>query len=120
MNETETAKSTSVTSANMPELGYMKGIGIWYKGELRTINKKEDTPLQPVFEVFTNALEAIRQKSSYSNKNGSITLSIYKVSDMISATEKKYDFRKIAIQDTGIGFTDSEYERFINLRDDRK
>lgn len=38
---------------------YIKAIGIWYANELPTIKKKKDTILQPIYEAFTNAWEAL-------------------------------------------------------------
>jgi len=40
----------------MNEHKYIEVIGIWYDNALRDIRKKDDTPLQPVFEAFTNSL----------------------------------------------------------------
>lgn len=113
MNETQTIST---------ELGYIKGRGIWYKGELNAIRKKENAPLQPIFEAFTNAWEAIKLKSQkkLQPEKGEIMIGIYKVSNITSQVDQKYNIHKIAVEDSGIGFTDSEYERFINLRDDRK
>lgn len=103
------------------ELGFIKGRGIWYKGELNAIRKKENTPLQPLFEAFTNAWEAIKLKNQKQEpEKGRITISIYKSSNLTSQVDQKYNFYKVVIEDSGIGFTDSEFERFINLRDDRK
>ena len=106
----------------MIETGYIKGIGIWYKTELSTIRKKEDSILQPIFEAFTNSLESIsilKERYGYTDK-GKITLSVYRTKNLFSKDTSVFDFQKIVIEDTGIGFTDSEFERFINLRDDRK
>ncbi len=106
----------------MAEIGFIKGVGIWYKTELSTIRKNENSFLQPIFEAFTNSLEsiAIFNEQNQSSEKGSITLKMYLTEDLFSANDKKCDFQKIEIIDTGIGFTDSEFERFINLRDDRK
>jgi len=106
----------------MEQLGYIKGRGIWYKSELRTIRKKGDSPLQPLFEAFTNSLEAIwslkRDKKSASR--GSISINIHFTKTLPLYADNSYDFKKISITDTGVGLNDSEFERLINLRDDRK
>lgn len=112
----------NVTKTMITELGFIKGRGIWHKGELNAIKKKENAPLQPIFEAFTNGWEAIRLKSQkeLQPEKGRIMVGIYKVSNMTSQVDQKYNIQKIVVEDSGIGFTDSEYERFINLRDDRK
>lgn len=104
------------------ELGFIKGRGIWYKGELNAIRKKENAPLQPIFEAFTNAWEAIKLKlqNRQSSEKGRIEIQIFKTSTLTSEVDQQYYIHKLVIEDSGIGFTDSEYERFINLRDDRK
>ncbi len=106
----------------MAETGFIKGIGIWYQRELNTIKKKDDFYLQPIFEAFTNALESIAiQKERYnSEEQGEITISVYLTKNLFSKDTTTYDFQKVVVEDTGLGFEDSEFERFINLRDDRK
>lgn len=106
----------------MAELGYIKGIGIWYPSELKTIKKKEDFPLQPIFEAFTNSLEAISiQRRTYNLANrGEINISVCLSKNLHSKEVQSYDFKKLIITDDGIGFENDEFERFINLRDDRK
>lgn len=106
----------------MIELGYIKGLGIWYKSELNTIGKKNEIQLQPIFEAFTNSLEAIRiyKKRHNITDNGEIEIKFYRKSNVLSKDNNAFDYDKIEITDTGIGFEDSEFERFINLRDDRK
>lgn len=106
----------------MVKIGYIKAVGIWYETELRTIPKKAETPLQPIFEAFTNSLEAIRlfKTETKTKNNGKISIDIFKEKDLFSKDNKLYNFKKITITDSGIGFNDNEFERFINLRDDRK
>ncbi len=106
----------------MVKLGFVKGIGVWYRRELNTIKKKDDLYLQPIFEAFTNALESIDiLKSQYKiEENGEITIRIFLTKNMFSEQSKSFDLMKIEVEDSGIGFEDSEFERFINLRDDRK
>lgn len=102
------------------ELGYIKARGIWYPTEISTIKKKENVPLQPIYEAFTNALEAILSKDTVNPAQEKITISLYFIKDLFSKEDGKYAFQKIVVEDTGIGFNDKEFERFINLRDDRK
>ncbi|PKQ66474.1 hypothetical protein BZG01_10620 [Labilibaculum manganireducens] len=106
----------------MEGIKYIKGIGIWYQRELNTIKRKDDLFLQPIFEAFTNALESISiQKEKYQlTEQGEISINVFLTKNLFSKDTTSYDFQKIIIEDTGLGFEDSEYERFINLRDDRK
>ena len=106
----------------MAAIGFIRGIGIWYPSELKTIKKKEDSPLQSIFEAFTNSLEAISilKKISPQDYKGEITISLYLAKNLHTQEKKTYDFQKLLISDNGIGFNDEEFERFINLRDDRK
>jgi len=106
----------------MEELGYIKGRGIWYPSELNIIKKKDDTPLQAIFEAFTNALESIAtfQINLKSKDKGCISINLFFTNNLLSGENKLYDFQKIEIADSGIGFNDNEYNRFLNLRDDRK
>jgi hypothetical protein len=105
------------------ETGYKKASGIWYPTELRTIRKKDETPLQPLFEAFINSLEAIliqKEKDTSITGNGEIMINLFLKKNLFSKETNKFDFQKITVEDTGIGFDDTELERFINLRDDRK
>lgn len=106
----------------MAKLGFIKGIGIWYQRELNTIPKKDDLYLQPIFEAFTNALESIAiLKEKYKiEEQREISINVYLKKNLFSKESTTYDFQKIVIEDTGLGFENSEFERFINLRDDRK
>lgn len=108
----------------MTESKFIKSTGIWLKRELNIIKKKDNFYLQPIFEAFTNALEAIdilRDKHPNQIKeNGEITISISLAKNLLSDQTKSFDLEKIEIEDSGIGFEDGEFERFINLRDDRK
>ena len=99
---------------------YIKGIGISFRGELSAIKKKENTPLQPLFESFTNSLEAILQKNIADKTKESIIISVHLKKDLHSQEDNIYNFQKIFIEDTGIGFNDTNFERLINLRDDQK
>lgn len=100
---------------------YIKARGIRYANELSTIRKKKDVPLQPVFEAFANAWEAIREKYSdkYLNR-GIITLELYCMSNATSSENGICDFDKLCIVDNGVGLNDASYERLVNLRDDSK
>ena len=101
--------------------GYIKAVGIWYANELPTIRKKKDSILQPVFEAFTNAWEAIVEKYTIDHMtNGRLSVNVYLRSDIYSKDDKTYSFEKITVLDNGIGLNKNSYERLINLRDNSK
>jgi hypothetical protein len=106
----------------MTNIGYIKAIGIYYKTELRTIHKKNEAPLQAIFEAFTNSLESIQaaRELNTTEKKGYISIELHVVKNLLSSEDNTYNFDKITITDSGIGFNDKEYTRFLNLRDDRK
>ena len=102
--------------------GFIQGVGIYYQGELRTIKKNHSSFLYPVYEAFTNALEAIKAYSHRTDEDskGAITINICLTPTLCATEEKIYSFKKLEISDTGIGFEDTEYHRFLTLRDNRK
>lgn len=102
----------------MEENTFIKAFGISYAGTLPKIRKSAE-PLQPIFEAFTNSLEAISLLQNKSD-NGQITNKLKLKSTLFSKEQKSYDFEEIIIEDTGIGFTKEEFERLENLNDDRK
>ncbi len=100
---------------------YITAVGIWYANELPTIRKKKDTPLQPIFEAFTNAWEAIIEKYTIEHlRNGHLTVDIYLRRNLHSNENHTYDFDKIVVTDNGIGLNDKSYGRLVNLRDNSK
>lgn len=100
---------------------YIKAIGIRYVNELPTIRKKKDAPLQPIYEAFTNAWEAIREKYTDEYLNmGRITLELYSISNALSEVNGIYDFDKLCVGDNGNGLNDASYDRLVNLRDNSK
>lgn len=102
----------------MEENTYIKAFGISYTGTLPKI-KKSSEPLRPIFEAFTNSLEAINMLPNKSD-NGQIIIKLKLKSNLFSKEKKEYDFEEIIIEDTGIGFTEQEFERLENLNDDGK
>ncbi len=102
----------------MIEKGYIQAIGINYAGTLPKIRKSAEQ-LQPIFEAFTNSLEAIRMSGQTEN-NGYITIKLNHQSNLFSKEQKDFDFVSIEIEDSGIGFNNIEFERLENLNDTRK
>lgn len=92
---------------------YMTAQDLSFVGILHDI-KKSKTSLQPVFEAFTNALEAIKIKKDL-NKNhmGEIAIKIYASSTTLDVSE----FSGLSIQDNGIGFNENQFKRFNKFKD---
>ncbi len=100
---------------------FIKATGIWYRNEINTIKKKTDVPLQPIFEAFMNAWEAILDRFSKEHfKNGSIKIKVYYLQNLFSKENGGHDFEKIVVSDNGVGLDYNSYQRLINLRDDTK
>lgn len=100
---------------------FIKATGIWYRNEINTIKKKADVPLQPIFEAFMNAWEAILDRFTKEHfKNGSIEIVFHCSKNLLSSETGGHDFEKIVVGDNGIGLDNSSYQRLINLRDDTK
>lgn len=75
--------------------------------------KKSKTALQPIFECFTNALEAIKIKQNTAKSHkGEITIRIYASERTVQSTE----LNRISITDNGIGFNDEEFKRFNTFK----
>lgn len=82
---------------------------ISYTGLLRD-SKKSSNHLAPIFEAFTNALEAFAEEQV----NRVINIEIYKkTSDMFD----KLVFDKLVIKDNGDGFNDTNFSRIISYKD---
>jgi hypothetical protein len=92
---------------------FVTGEGLLYRGVLRNV-KRSKTSLQPLFEAFTNALEAIRIKTVRDGDfQGKIKIDIYTTQN----TDNTLTFSKLVIQDNGIGFNEEEFIRFNTYQD---
>lgn len=91
---------------------FIRREGVFYPQILKSI-KKNSNALQPIFEAFTNALEAILLNN---NQKGKITLELYFTKNLLN----ELAFDKIIIKDTGKGFDDNEFGRFLTFADARK
>lgn len=93
---------------------YIVPESLYWKGVLHNFSKSR-TALQPIFEAFTNAIEAIKikQQSTPEFKG--------KISVKINATETtvpdSYNFSSFSLTDNGIGFDDEQFKRFNTFRD---
>ncbi|WP_281637046.1 hypothetical protein [Flavobacterium marginilacus] len=75
--------------------------------------KKSKSALQPIFECFTNALEAIKIKQTLDAEHkGEILLKINASELTIQSTE----FNSLSISDNGIGFNEDEFKRFNTFK----
>lgn len=103
----------------MPE--YIKAHGIIYANELKSIHKSRN-PMQPIFEAFTNAWEAIFERFTAEHlQNGKIVITFHYTSGMFNEEEhKSCTLDKIEIYDNGLGINEKSFERIVNLRDNSK
>ena len=97
------------------------GAFLYYPNVIKGI-KKNSNPLQPIFEAFTNALESLyalnKEINETSLKEYTICIRIYYSSLLLPDTPHKLN--KIEVEDNGIGFNDSNFERFLRYKDSRK
>lgn len=101
-----------------PDNQFIVRNGLYWPEILRKDVPKSGFTLQPIFEAFTNALEAIRDKQKqHPEHKGEIKIKIFstKTTDV-----EKTNFSHLSITDNGIGFNDEQFERFNIFRDVRK
>lgn len=96
-----------------PPNSFIIGRDIYYPGILKDVRKSPE-PFRPVFEVFINALEAIRDRPSKDNK-GRIEVRIITTPNLIG-----HSFHSIEVIDNGVGFDTTNFERFLTFKDNRK
>ena len=93
---------------------YISASGILYRGVIQDVPKSQKV-LVPVFEAFTNALEAIRSREDKVD-NGTIRI-VLRCSEELDGSPQ---FVSLTIEDDGIGFNDDEFRRFLTYKDFRK
>lgn len=92
--------------------------GLYWPEILRKDVSKSGTSLQPIFEAFTNSIEAIRDRQKTDAKyKGEIIIKIYSTETTVIDS---FSFSSISIIDNGIGFNDEQFQRFNTFRDNRK
>lgn len=97
---------------------YIVPNGIFWPEILRKDVPKSSTSLQPIYEAFTNAIEAIRDKQKIeSTFKGEICMKIYSTEASVA---NNFNFSSLSITDNGIGFDNQQFERFNTFRDVRK
>jgi len=99
---------------DLNKIGYLVNEGLYYPAVLNEVSKN-NVPLQPLFEGFTNAFEAIALLKSDPSEH-QITVKVFYDQGLFD--EKRMN--KIVIEDTGIGFNDQEFRRFLTFKDTRK
>lgn len=93
---------------------YIVPESLYWKGVLHNFSKSR-IALQPIFEAFTNAIEAIKikQQSNASHK-GNISIRIYASETTV---QDSFNFESLSITDDGIGFDDEQFKRFNTFSD---
>lgn len=92
----------------------LRSEGVFYPSLLRDV-KLGSHPLQPFWEAFTNALESITDRPDKKDA-GKIVVKLHYSGDLLDGK----NFELLVVEDTGIGFNDQEFERFLTYKDDRK
>lgn len=94
---------------------FIKTPGVYYKEVLNDFPKSGNA-LQPLFEAFTNSLEAIHLRKDQSTL-GIITIKLFtwKTTD-----EEQRTFERLVIEDNGIGFDEENFDRLQRYKDSRK
>ena len=99
---------------NLVENDYIHGQGVYYAGEIKSIKKSPDE-LQGLWEAITNSFESVAEKGSSDNY-----IAIRFIFTESALCKDLYNFCKLEVEDNGVGFDDINFERFIQLKDDRK
>lgn len=88
-----------------------------WSGILKSI-KKSSNVLQPMFEAFTNSMEAIRLRQ---NKGDTFDAYINIILDFESdLMGESIDFVSLTIEDNGVGFDEKNFNRLVVFKDDTK
>lgn len=88
-----------------------------WSGILKSI-KKSSNVLQPMFEAFTNSMEAIRIRQ---NKGDTFDAYINIILDFESdLMGESIDFVSLTIEDNGVGFDEKNFHRLVVFKDDTK
>lgn len=88
-----------------------------WSGILKSI-KKSGTILQPLFEAFTNSIEAIKLRQK---KGDNFDAYVNIILDFNSNLEgASINLASLTIEDNGIGFDEENYHRLIIFKDDTK
>ena len=99
---------------------YLSAKYVSYEGILKHF-KISDIHLQPLFEAFTNSLEAIKLLKIRRgiNLKGKIIVR-YHIQKNLLPDVNPHEFLRLEVEDNGIGFDDEEFERLKALNDEGK
>lgn len=101
----------------MAKQKYITASGIIYSSELKTIHKSGNK-LQPIYEAFTNAWEAIFERFGIDNlQRGNITITFNMHENLFEKEESNQNLINIEVKDNGSGLNISSFKRLENLRD---
>ena len=101
----------------MDKQNYIKASGIIYSSELNTIHKSSNK-LQPIYEAFTNAWEAIFERFGIDNlQRGIITITFNMEETLFEKEKSNQNLINIEVKDNGSGLNISSFKRLENLRD---
>ena len=84
-----------------------------YESLMRRRIRKSSSHLQPLYEAFSNSLEATEGKENY------ITIELHHIKSQ-NIFGEEYNYGAISIVDDGTGFTDESFSRFEILYDESK
>lgn len=98
-------------------MAYIRSEGLNWRGVLKGI-KKAANSLQPLYEAFTNSLEAIDLRK----KKGDVFSSRVEINFYFNQTigYENCELSRVVIQDNGIGFDDDNFARLKIFKDDTK
>ena len=97
---------------------FINSDSLFWEDILRRDITKSGKPLQPIYEAFTNSIEAIKDAQKINPQiQGEITI---KINSTESTINDQFIFSSLSVADNGIGFNDEQFNRFNNYRDIRK
>ena len=103
----------TISNRDLKANTFLSGQDVYYPGTLKTIQKAKDK-LQPLWEVITNAIEAIKDPRN-TNRDNTITISFFYTKQLVP--QEYFLLDKIEVHDSGIGFDDENLRRFLCFND---
>ena len=98
---------------NLPKNNFVRATDLFYGGILKSL-KKSNHNFQAFWESMTNSLEAI-QSLPFKSEGAYIAIRLLFENDI-----DKVVFKGFELEDSGIGFNDENFARFLTFKDDRK
>lgn len=97
---------------------FLKYTGLRWSGILKSI-KKSSNQFQPIFEAFTNSLEAIRLRQEVGAQFTPYVKVVLNFSPSL-IEGVPHELIDVSIEDNGVGFDRKNYTRLITFKDDTK